>query len=394
MPAKTTNSGRIKLTKAFIQDLEGTGKRVSYRDDTVPGLLLRVSPDAKSKVWYFDYRNQKGQRRMFRIGPINRFSLESAKREARKVAGTVADGADPARDKTALRESKVAAKGRTIRAYLRGKYWDHHLSHKRSGAATASRIESAWTPFLDEDMACLSRERLVDYRARRLKKGLKPTTLNRDRVALMALLNRAAEDGVISANPVIGFKRLMEEHDPRVRCLSPAERQRFMLALEDQPDYFQVLVRLALLSGMRRGELLQLTWPNADIRRQQVTVRAHTAKGAKTRVIPLPSAATDLLSDWKQQQEVTDLDRHVFLNPETGKPFQGIKRRWQELTSAAQIEDFRFHDCRHDYASRLVEAGVDLYRVKELLGHSSIEQTQRYAHLSDEAKRAAVEVLS
>jgi integrase len=166
-----------------------------------------------------------------------------------------------------------------------------------------------------------------------------------------------------------------------------------MAVLEDQPDYFRVMVKLALLTGMRRGELLKLTWPNVDLRRNQITVRAHTAKAAKTRVIPLPASAVELLKAWKAEQTVTDMERHVFLNPNTRQPLMGVKRRWTALTKAAQIDDFRFHDCRHDYASRLVDAGVDLYRVKELLGHASIEQTQRYAHLSDDAKRAAVEVL-
>jgi len=386
--------GRIKITKAFVNEVTGTGKRVTYRDETVPGLLLRVNPDATSKVWYFDYRNQAGDRRLFRIGPVSRFSVESAKREGRKIAGAVADGSDPAKEKTEGRKAVRTAQGRTVRAYLEGKYWERHLGHRRSGKATSQRIKAAWAPFLDDDMTALSRESLMDHRAQRLKNGIQVTTLNRDRIALMALLNSAAEDGLIPANPVPGFKRLKEEHDQRVRFLSPNERTRFMAALEDQPDYFQVMVRLALLSGMRRGELLQLTWPNVDLRRKEITVRAHTAKGARTRVIPLPSPAVEMLRGWRDDQSVTDLDRHVFLNPDTGHPFRGVKRRWADLVRDAKVQDFRFHDCRHDYASRLVEAGIDLYRVKELLGHSSIELTQRYAHLSDEAKRAAVEVLS
>ena len=272
-------------------------------------------------------------------------------------------------------------------------YWTRHLQHKRSGKGTQQRIASAWQPLIDADMATLTPQQLMDYRAKRIKAGVQASTLNRDRAALMTLLNHAAEDRLIPGNPAAAFKRLKLDQDERVRYLSPSERQRFMSALEDQPDYFQVLVKLALLSGMRRGELLQLTWPNVDLRRKQITVRAHTAKAARTRVIPLPASAVDLLTTWKAAQSVTDMQQHVFLNPETRQPFAGVRRRWNALTEAGHVDDFRFHDCRHDYASRLVEAGVDLYRVKELLGHASIEQTQRYAHLSDEAIRAAVEVL-
>jgi len=71
-----------------------------------------------------------------------------------------------------------------------------------------------------------------------------------------------------------------------------------------------------------------------------------------------------------------------------------IKRPWRQLCEEAQVEDFRFHDLRHDFASRLVQAGVDLYQVKDLLGHSSITLTERYAHLAPDASRAAVEALT
>jgi integrase len=392
--AKRNSTGSVKLTQRFLSTLKPTGKREKYRDETVPGLLLRVGPDGKSKVWYFDYRNRAGQRKMFRIGALAQFSIASAKAEARKLAGIVADGGDPATDKTQGRLDQVTAQKRTIRAYLFDDYWTRHLQHKRSGKATQQRIASAWQPLIETDMASLTAQQLMDYRAKRIIAGVQASTLNRDRAALITLLNHAVEEGLIPGNPVVAFKRLKVDQDERVRYLSPSERQRFMSALEDQPDYFRVMVKLALLSGMRRGELLQLTWPNVNLRRKQITVRAHTAKAAKTRVIPLPPPAVELLQKWKAQQSLTDMHQHVFLNRDTRLPFTGVKRRWNALTEVAQIDDFRFHDCRHDYASRLVEAGVDLYRVKELLGHASIEQTQRYAHLSDDAKRAAVEMLT
>lgn len=391
--AMRNSTGSVKLTQRFLSTLKPTGKREKYRDETVPGLLLRVGPDGNSKVWYFDYRNRGGQRKMFRIGALAQFSIASAKAEARKLAGIVADGGDPATDKTQGRLDQVTAQKRTIRAYLFGDYWTRHLQQKRSGKATQQRIASAWQSLIDTDMASLTPQQLMDFRAKRIIAGVQASTLNRDRAALITLLNHAVEEGLIPGNPVAAFKRLKVDQDERVRYLSPSERQRFMSTLEGQPGYFQVMVRLALLSGMRRGELLQLTWPNVDLRRKQITVNAHTAKAAKTRFIPLPPPAVELLREWKAEQTVTDMDRHVFLNPDTRQPFMGVKRRWNALREAAQVQDFRFHDCRHDYASRLVEAGVDLYRVKELLGHASIEQTQRYAHLSDEAIRAAVEVL-
>ena len=84
----------------------------------------------------------------------------------------------------------------------------------------------------------------------------------------------------------------------------------------------------------------------------------------------------------------------MFPSPATGLQLREIKTAWRTLMKAAAIHDFRFHDIRHDFASRLVTGGVDLYRVKELLGHGSIEITQRYAHLASHTLAEAVEVLS
>jgi site-specific recombinase XerD len=71
-----------------------------------------------------------------------------------------------------------------------------------------------------------------------------------------------------------------------------------------------------------------------------------------------------------------------------------ISTSWQNLMASAGIKDFRFHDLRHDFASQLAMKGIDLYRIKDLLGHSTIQLTERYSHLSDEALAEAVEVLA
>ena len=106
--------------------------------------------------------------------------------------------------------------------------------------------------------------------------------------------------------------------------------------------------------------------------------------------IPLNSVAVQTLTRWQKQG---DSDGLVFPNPVTKLPMRDIKTAWLQLMKDAQIEDFRFHDLRHDFASRLVMHGVVLYRVKELLGHGSISMTERYAHLAPEALAEAVEVL-
>ena len=99
-------------------------------------------------------------------------------------------------------------------------------------------------------------------------------------------------------------------------------------------------------------------------------------------------AALAALRRWKQQ---TDDARFVFVKH--GKPIQNPRRAWDKLIQSARIEDFRFHDCCHDFASQLVISGVDLLTVSKLLGHSTIEMTMRYAHLSPDHLVNAVNAL-
>jgi integrase len=419
---KSTSSqrtrNRVKITQAFIKGIKATGKRQKIYDATVPGLLLRVSADANSQVWAFDYYTKEQRRGLFTIGSVKDWPLSEVKAKARQLAGLVAMGGDPHAEKVAEREQRKAkqlakqiAKGRTLRAYLYGDYYERYLAKRPRGKGEAQRIKStvsmqqriaaAWAPLLDLDMAALQVREVEAHRRKRAKAGVKATTLNRDRTALLSMLNDAVETGVIDANPIAKFKAidLAPNEGKRTRFLGqhdhdPDERDRFIAALKKQPLHFQTIVNLALLSGMRRKEVLLLQWRDVSLRRSSLTVRAENAKSGVERPIALPPAAVKLLTAWKAQSNITSIDGLVFPNPKTGKPYTTLQKRWQTLVDDADIEDFTFRDCRHDYASRLVSAGVDLYVVRDLLGHSSIEMTQIYAHLAASAKHDAVAVLN
>jgi len=151
-------------------------------------------------------------------------------------------------------------------------------------------------------------------------------------------------------------------------------------ALPSMPLQIQTIVGLAMNTGCRRGELFNLTWDNISLKNKTLTVTGMVAKSKKKRVIPLNSKAMELLKTWRKGN-VTHISGLVFPSDITGKPLVGIKRQWANLMKAANVTGFRFHDLRHDFASRLAMKGVSLYEVKDLLGHSSITMTERYAHL-------------
>lgn len=155
-----------------------------------------------------------------------------------------------------------------------------------------------------------------------------------------------------------------------------------MAALADMPAQTQAIVGLCLETGMRRGEIFTLTWGAVSLVNLTVTVHAHYAKGAKRRDIGLNPRAVAILTEWKKRRgNVLHVDGLVFPS-HTGKQLTTIRTTWNTLVRNAQIEDFKFHDIRHDVASRLVMKDISLYEVAAILGHSDISMTQRYAHLA------------
>lgn len=143
---------------------------------------------------------------------------------------------------------------------------------------------------------------------------------------------------------------------------------------------------LALNTGLRRGELFGLRWCDINFTAGILTVTATSAKSGQTRRIPLNAEAHSVLSDWRQRGQGDGL---VFPGNGGGR-LGNINKSWGGVVAAVGLADFRFHDLRHTFASRLVQAGVDLNTVRELLGHRDIAMTLRYGHLSPDNLRSAV----
>ncbi|HBG48809.1 MAG TPA: hypothetical protein DDW90_04775 [Cyanobacteria bacterium UBA9971] len=138
---------------------------------------------------------------------------------------------------------------------------------------------------------------------------------------------------------------------------------------------FETLYReliMALHTGMRKGEILNLTWDCVNLERRYL--RILNSKSGKPRHIPINE---------KLANELNRLSRHnnyVFANPETGLPYVDLKKAFKSVKDKAEITGFRFHDLRHTVATRMVANGTDLGVVMEILGHADIKTTMRYAH--------------
>ena len=159
-----------------------------------------------------------------------------------------------------------------------------------------------------------------------------------------------------------------------------------MSDLSTYADHLTPMVLISLNTGMRQGEVFNLRWPDVNFDRATVVIHGSGAKSGMTRHIPLNDEALEALKTWHDQGTKTG---HAFPSRDGGR-MDNVKKAWAGVLKAATITEFRWHDMRHHFASRLVMEGVDLNTVRELLGHSDIKMTLRYAHLAPQHKAEAV----
>ena len=151
-------------------------------------------------------------------------------------------------------------------------------------------------------------------------------------------------------------------------------------------------VKLMILTGARKSEVLNATWDQFDFERGRWVKPSHHTKQKKTEHVPLSRPVIELLSSMRTEADAEC--QYVFPGNADDKPLGNIKRFWQGVRRAAQIEGVRLHDLRHTYASGLVSKGLSLHIVGRLLGHTQPQTTHRYAHLEDQALRDATEQFS
>ena len=196
------------------------------------------------------------------------------------------------------------------------------------------------------------------------------------------MFNLGIDNGLISQNPVSKVKKLLEDNH-KVRFLTKDEEDRLYKAL---PEFLKPIVTTALQTGMRKGEILNLKWSNIDF--EYGFIELLKTKSGKARKIPISDKLKQVLN--KQDKN----NQYVFMNPETGLPYVDIKKSFNKAMEKAGIKNFRFHDLRHTVATRLVEKGIDLLVVMDILGHSKIETTMRYSHPIPQRKSDAISVLN
>ncbi len=216
--------------------------------------------------------------------------------------------------------------------------------------------------------------------------GNKPGTINRHVATIKHMFTKALEWELVEEEVLKKVRKikLLEENNRRLRYLSK-EECRALVA--ECADHLKPIVIMALNTGMRRGEILNLKWDNVDMRHGFILL--DKTKNGERREIPISATLRATLEALPRRID----GGNVFVNPVTGGPYGDIKTGFNRACKKAGIKDFHFHDCRHTFASQLIMAGKDITTVKELLGHKTLTMTLRYAHLAPSHKAAAVDVM-
>lgn len=381
----------INLTARVVEALKPTVGQVDYRDKSVPGFGIRVSPGGR-KSWTVVYRTNGRLRRMT-LGVYPHVSLAEARGKAKDVLHEAGNGGDPAAAKIEERRAETFAD-------LAREYIERHAKHKRSGREDIRLLNGSphkkktgkkphvplvtrWGSRKVKDIHRRDVRELLDEIAERA-----PIMANRTLALVRKMFNFGIEHDWVDTNPCHMIKRPAPESQ-RERVLSEDEIRRVWKALDDEHPIIAVLFRLRLLTAQRGGELLGATWGEMDLASSWWTIPAERSKNGLAHRVPLSPRALRIL---KALRKKTDDSPWVF--PSTRKKGPHINHAQKAIERIVERSgvEFRGHDLRRTAASLMVGAGVPRLVVSKILNHVETGVTAVYdRHSYDQEKRQALD---
>ena len=402
---------KTKITQKLINSLAPEAKHYRVYDTDQPGLFIRVQPSGHKS-----YMVTWGRNRERSLGRVGTLTLAQARTDAARYLADAYEHGEP----LAVTQGRKGAGLPTLRQFIDDHYMPWFEAHHKGHEKTRHTLDNNFEPIMLRRLDEITGRDLEQIRTAWLNTGNKPSTVNRKMGSISGVFSRAVEWDYLPASPLDRIKQLKVDSIGRIRYLSKEENLALRGALEAREkiaraqrdsanewrtkrnrkplldlrtlafaDHLKPMVLLSLNTGMRRGEVFNLRWQDVNLAGKVLTVAGEGAKTSETRHIPLNAEALATLKAWKEQASGTG---YVFPG-EDDKPMTDVKTAWLELLKNAGIVGFRWHDMRHDFASRLVMAGVPLNTVRDLLGHADIKMTLRYAHLAPDSKAAAVELI-
>lgn len=400
-----------KLTGRLVSALKATGKEYEVHDTLVVGLYVRVTAaGAMSYVVRWKRARKKA------LGRVGILTLDQARQEATQYLYEARKHGEP----LAVTQNRKGTALPSLREFIDDTYMPWFKTHHKGYEKTLHTLDNNFDAIMAQRIDAINGRDLEQIRTTWMQAGNKPSTVNRKMGSISGVFSRAVEWEYLTVHPMAKLKQLKVDSAGVVRYLDEDETKRLRAAMDARQDemrseresankwraerrkvqmpsllglqftdHLKPMVLVSLKTGLRRGELFDLKWSSVNFNTKIITVAGDTTKTSETRHIPMNEEVFTVLEEWKKQSREA---LYVFPNQEGGR-FEDVKSAWLKLLERAEVTGFRWHDMRHDFASRLVMAKESLNTVRELLGHSDIKMTLRYAHLAPGTKAAAVELI-
>ncbi len=368
----------LKLTKRTVDALEADGKDAIFWDRELAGFGVRVHATGR-KTWVVQSRGPGGPKRVT-LGRHGELPVDEARKQAALIIDRIKRGED---------FSAAAPEAETTVAGLAERFMRTHVERHLKPATVAS-YRSVLDKHILPVLGGMGMDEIGGAEVTALHHGLRDTPVLANQavhlLSRMFVLAEAWELVPPGRNPCLAVRRYRTQ--ARERFLAPEEYWRLGLALRQAEAEGGIwppaiaAIRLLVLTGCRRGEILNLRWDDVD--RTAGDLRLRDAK-AGPRMVPLTKPVLRVLDGVPHQPEVP----WVIAGQRPGRRLTGLQYYWRSVRARAGLHDVRIHDLRHSYASRALALGESLYTIGKLLGHTSVATSARYAHLMREAEREA-----
>jgi integrase len=373
-------------------------KHKIHWDDRITGFGIRITNnDAKSFVLRYVIN---GRERKCTIGGYPELSCSAARDIATQLKGEISKGYDPLEKKREINSTP------TVREFSK----DFMKAREKSLRKGTFESYQKWylEKYILPEFGSLKINSITKREVEKFHASFSETPIMGNRLLrlLKTMFNTAISWDIVAKNPTQDIKNFPEHK--RERYLSDNELKKLFEVLneEEMVDTMNVnAVKLILLTGSRKGEVLSARWEDFNLETGVWLKPAILTKQNKNTYTPLNGEVLEIVKAMKKKitpddqisstgKKIISTKEYLFFNPRLGAHLQDIKRFWARICDKAEIKNAKIHDLRHTFASILVSNGVGLEVIGKLIGHSNVTTTQRYAHLANNALKQATDMLA